>query len=402
MGKPTRTRIIFLIAIAILALLLIGGYFVWARPGRLNRNQCVKLISHAFDHGKMEPAGPRVLEFMVGNRYVRLPELSPDGEEPGPFREGLKYFKTVNPEDNFFDKFEVRHVGRILAARRVCERIRISPTEYSGDSTELWLRPGDGSILAWRHCDSKGKLKRGYRTIRIDRNFQKDAQSLADLKNSNLRDKLGRISPEEIKQFDNDGTVALPDWVPPGFKLTGGRIAQREGLLERLGGVGPQPPPFGFMGKGPGRHFIIYYSDGLNTITIVLMPHRRIFEILGDPDRFNKILEAKSLEVERLFKTAMVGGILPSGLVLVYGETDRKVLMKVIKSIPQKELRMSPDFPPDFVPGIPPGAEGESGMPGSDRMGPGGGWGQGMRRGQGPQGPGNPNPGVPNDPNSPG
>jgi len=399
MGKSPRIRIAVIIAIAILAFLLIGGYFVWARPGRLNRNQCIKLMHKAFERGKMKPSGTRIVEMMVGNRYMRLSKPPLGMENIGPLREGLGFSETVEPDDSFFDNFEVRHAGRIFAAGRVCERIRISPREYAGDSTELWMHPGDGSIIAWRHCDARGKLKRGYRVIRPIGKFRDSTFSgdLKEPKDGNLPDKFGWISPEEIKQLNDEGTIALPEWVPPGFKLSGGRIAQREGLLERLGGVGSQPPessPFGFRGRGPGRHFIIYYSDGLNTITVVLMPHRRIFDILGDPDRFNKILEAKSEEVERLFKTAMVGGILPSGLVIIYGETDRKTLTKVIKSIPDKELKMSPDFPPDFFPGPPPGAEGELGMHG--HMGPGPGW------GQGPNEPGNPNPGNPNEPNNPG
>ncbi|MCX6645351.1 MAG: hypothetical protein NTY09_03185, partial [bacterium] len=204
--------------------------------------------------------------------------------------------------------------------------------------------------------------------------------------------------------------IALPEWLPSGFKMVGGRRLMNFdqpaiggdympgmglGQMPEMGPGGGGPPGVGgpdVEGPGGGRfdpgqfrdqggHFQTVYSDGLNTISIVQLPPGRLGEGLRDPSRAEGILDSKADEVWRLFHTGMAGVFIPNAVVLVFGEVSPDVARQIADSIPVDPIvppdQLNPDnlFPPGSDQGFPnPGFGG----PPSDRPF-GGGMGRGHR-----------------------
>lgn len=296
-----------------------------------------------------------MLEYRLGSREYRVRvDLSDYPRYPL-----LKsYLETMFPQtelnDAFLDRLSIRGMGRIRVAGRSAERVRLSPTGYKGDSLELWVDPKEGYTLGWRRLDLRGRLIRGYRYKRVTgfESSDRPGRSEEPFRVPPFLADRKLMSVEEVKDFiDTNPVMVLPEWLPDGFKMAGGRMSgglvpsmDFEGMLPGTGLGGMRKGPQGPM-AGAG-HFQVVYSDGLNTISVIQFPRQRLTEAGFDPGAIDQALKSKSKQVESIFHTSMAIRAFPNSIVMVLGEVAPELVRRVADSIPKP--------PEDAGPGIMP------------------------------------------------
>ncbi|MCK4719788.1 hypothetical protein KAU08_03970 [bacterium] len=414
MTRGYRILLTILIVLIVMGMSGLGAIKFWARPGRLDAAKSVELLSAAWNQAQIEtPSGPREVFYDLGGKVFRIRSKLDETAKFEAFQNLMaSLFPQVDPSDEFLGNLTVTHRGRVRIAGVTCERILVSPTRYDGNSIELWIEPGKNLILGYRTIDFEGNLVRGYRFLKITGTEPVDdsAASVTETPDLPFLNDPELVPPERIQEMADTHIIALPDWLPPGFKLRGGRRlanfdqpAVFDNYMPGLGvgrmqiggsggggggggggaglGLGPRP------GQGPLREFNnqfqLVYTDGLNTISVIQLPQARMGEGFFNPDRQGEVLEAKAREVWRLFHTAMAGRFLPNAMIIVYGEVSPEVAKQIAGSIPDLPLvppmgvgpdSQPPGFPPDGMQPFGPG------HPRPDRPfgeGPGGGFGGG-------------------------
>jgi hypothetical protein len=377
--KPVY-RMLFIPSVLLVAAILLAwaGYAYWSRPDRLSEAECRALVDQAWARGRqMAPEGPRILEYDLGGRIHRVRSKSPSPEGTSMIAERLRaVFPQRKPDDVFFGNVLVSHAGRLRTGGRICEKIRLSPRSYRGDSAEIWVDPSSGDVLGWRRYDSSGRFVRGFR---LGRSFgEVEQMPPPELPGGGLDVPL--VPPDKVGRMVQNGELLMPARLPEGFELVGGRELRVFGFFG--------PGGIGMGGRGMGRayegfapdemNFQLVFSDGLNTISVLQYRLPRFLELLPRMEVFDAALKQKAQEITRIFHTSMQSRMVPGGLVLLYGEVDADVLSKVADSIPPEGFKIgAPGFrPPE---GPPPGFQPPDGGP----MGGPFGEGFGRRRGQG-------------------
>ena len=356
MKSLSRILLFIGLPVVLAVLILLAAYAWWARPNRLSQAQCRDLVTRAWQSIQAEaPSGARILDFNVAGRDRRAIVGAPRLENLAHVADRLReMFPQSTPDDAFFGRVNLTNTGRMRVAGRVCERIRISPSAYAGDSIELWIDPSTGSPFGWRRYDFKGEFVRGYRQTRVgsripplpggpaSQGLFEGADALAGIIESEL------IPPDRVEEMASLGEAILPTWLPPGFKLVGGRNLPPAGLIEQL----RQGPRGRGLGRGAsvwgpkGVRLQLIYSDGLNTISITEIRHGPMFDPALDAPRLNRLLSAKAWEVRRIFRTSMAARELRGVLILLFGEVSPDVLNQVAASFPEEGLR---PLPPPFA-----------------------------------------------------
>ena len=403
MSRGMRKFVLAACTIVMIMLIAWALLAVWARPGRLDESECRDLVRRAWRaFHEDEAVGVRLVEYRLGRYRHRAPVKWPAlGPFDGPADRLKALFPQQEPDEGFLDRMKVSHRGRARVAGRTCERLRLSPSEYSGQSIELWIDAETGYPLARRRLDVDGRFVGGYRYRRVEvRPSEKsplvgeeavaDTDGLIGLAEDEL------IPPDRVKEMAKRGELAYPRWLPAGFELRGGRsVATLERLRELRGSIrgdlagglrrGPGPMQ-GAVQEG-GRRFQTVFSDGLNTISVVQFAARPWpGEGPMDPARAQAVIEQKSREIGRVFHTAMAGRMEPGALVLVFGEVAPEVLQEVAESLEMPRKEPGPTVPPG--PGFRP--EGPR-PPGAGPRGPFGPPGYGPRGEESPpEGPGDP------------
>jgi len=296
-----------------------------------------------------------MLEYRLGSREYRVRvDLSDYPRYPLLKRYLETMFPQVEPDTGFLDRVSIRDMGRIRVAGRPAERVRLSPNGYKGDSLELWVEPKEGYTLGWRRLDPRGRLIRGYRYRSVTGFQSSDGPGRSE--------EPFRISPffadrklmpvEEVREFiDANPAMVLPEWLPDGFRMVGGRKSGGSGPSMDFEGMLPGTGLGGFR-KGPqgpmagAGHFQVVYSDGLNTISVIQFPRQRLTEAGFDPGAIDQALKSKSKQVESIFHTSMATRAFPNSIVIVLGEVAPELVRRVADSIPKP--------PEDAGPGIMP------------------------------------------------
>ncbi len=373
MSRLSKILLTIVVILAVLALAAWGGIKWWTRSGRMDQLGCRELVERAWVASQDGmPAGSRWLAYDVDGYRVVLPSkfpLAPRFEEIADIVR--QRFPQREPDEEFFGRVSLTHEGRIWVARRWCERVRISPTQYEGQSIELWIDPPSAFPLGWRKIDLDGDFIRGYRYVGKG---DSDSDGMAgDRWGSAFREMAGSmiapdaedLSPEQIKEKVELGALSAPQWLPSGFELIGGRAFARPDPIERRPGMG-QGRPYGERPEiegqgpiGPGRVHL-FFSDGLNTISLVQFPAYMGYELGPDPERIQRTFDFKAGEIRRLFHTSFTARTFPGAVVLLYGEVAEDVLRQVADSLTE----VAPQAPPGVRPGLGPGP----GRPG--RFGP--------------------------------
>ncbi len=310
--------------------------------------------------------GTREVSYLLANRRYRV-----RNEYPGILGDSnpedilSDIFPQVQINEEFVDRLTIHHAGRVRAAGRTCERIRLSPSGYSGGSLELWIDPGKGDVLGWRRIAPDGSWVRGYRYLRVKDFAERAGNGQAGGTQGDEEERLSpwyaenmRLIPrDELEEMARLRPIAVPDRLPPGFHLVGARTlgafeppGQFEGFFPGLGigrfrgGALDVPGQFGRA----GNQLQVIYSDGLNTISVIQFPIGRVLQVHGDPGHIEAVLRAKADEVQRVFHVSMTARITPAGVVMLFGDVARDVLDGVADSIPTRELMGWPE-------GLPPG-----------------------------------------------
>jgi hypothetical protein len=406
----SSTRKILSVIIPIAAVLLIGCglYALWARPGRLSTESCRDLVVKAWDGVQSgELNGTKVLDARFGKQYRTYKVDSPLGKAGEKFADAIKdAFPQGKPDEAFFKRFDVKHMGRVLVFGRACEKVRISPSKYDGNSTELWIDPKTSDTLGCRRYDSDGRFVAGYRFKRPhyskvgrpegepDSGLLGESDVLKNILDSEM------ISSSKIEDMAMAGSVVLPERLPEGFKLIGGRNLPLMNSIEsvRRGGAGGgggmgRGMGLGGPGGGLGPKFMrgredniqIIFSDGLNTISLIQYSLRPQMEQFPGPEKLFNVLNEKAAEINRLYHVSMAGRGGPRGLILMFGEVSEDTLQDVLASIQDKGFGP----PPGMTPGLGEGGPGMPPPPDNSGMPPMGGMGEQRRYGQPPgRGPG--------------
>jgi hypothetical protein len=386
MSKGLKILLTIIAILAILVLIAWGAYAFWTRPGRLDQTTSRALVVKAWETTRSgEPSGELLLRMDLGGRDLIRPGVHP---VPQPFdvpAERIRdLFPQQEPDEVFFNRVSIAHMGRVWVAGRWCERVRLSPRNYEGQSVELWVDPDGGLALGWRRLEADGAFVRGYRYLRTQGavaggehgpGISSHVEDILDMAGGEA------IPPERLSEFLETGFLVEPSWLPDGFELTGGRIftAPMMGRMQfRNRGQGSEDPIL-------PRHYQLVYSDGLNTISIIEFPHNLPAGVSPDSARLSDILSRKSSEIRRIFHTSMAARVYPIGIALLFGEVSKEVLDRVAASLPESAFAGSPDdeiWPPGIPPpGLPgPGGEGGPGF-GGPGFGPGPYGGPGGRRG---------------------
>ncbi len=377
MTRGYRILLTILIVLIVMGIVGLGAIKFWARPGRLDAAKSVELLSAAWNQAQTEtPSGPREVFYDLGGKVFRITSELDETAKFEAFQNLMaSLFPQVDPSDEFLANLTVTHRGRVRIAGVTCERILVSPTRYDGNSIELWIEPGKNLILGYRTIDFEGNLVRGYRFLKITGTEPVDDSASSGTETPDLPffNDPELIPPERIQEMAAAHIIALPDWLPPGFKLRGGRRlanfdqpAVFDNYMPGLGvgrmqiggggggggGLGPR------QGQGPLREFNnqfqLVYTDGLNTISVIQLPQVRMGESFFNPDRQGEVLEAKAREVWRLFHTAMAGRFLPNATIIVYGEVSPEIAKQIARSIPDIPLVPPMGAGPDDRPPDPP------------------------------------------------
>jgi negative regulator of sigma E activity len=376
MTRGYRILLTILIVLIVMGMSGLGAIKFWTRPGRLDAAKSVELLSAAWNQAQIEtPSGPREVFYDLGGKVFRIRSKLDETAKFEAFQNLMaSLFPQVDPSDEFLGNLTVTHRGRVRIAGVTCERILVSPALYDGNSIELWIEPGKNLILGYRTIDFEGNLVRGYRFLKITGTEPVDDSAASGTETPDLPflNDPELVPPERIQEMADAHIIALPDWLPPGFKLRGGRRlanfdqpAVFDNSMPGLGvgrmqsgggggGLGPRP------GQGPLREFNnqfqLVYTDGLNTISVIQLPQARMGEGFFNPDRQEEVLAAKAGEIWRLFHTAMAGRFLPNATIIVYGEVSPEIAKQIAGSIPDLPLvppmGVGPDdqhqpFPPD-------------------------------------------------------
>jgi len=406
MAKLTKIFIIIVVVIIVVTLLGTVGLKFWARGGRLTEDQSRELVLNAWAQPvivEYDTHGiPRMVEYRIGDRnylvkpdYTNYPKL--------PVIESI--LKNLFPQvpyedaDEFLDTVDILHAGRTRVAGFTVERIALKPSGYTGHSIELWVGAENNLLLGWRKLDENGELVRGWRFRRLSKHNMplialENVSTVTDdivgsdfFGDSRLFDDRTLIPERQLRELAETGRILLPEWQPDGFSIAGGRWVHGMGPQNELeqfapglglgrmrlgaGGGG------GGAGMGAGGQFQVVYTDGLNTISLTLMPNQRIGQAFGDPQRVNQILADKGAEIRRLFHTSMAARVFPGRLVLAFGGVEEGILRRMVDSIPFDPLEMGipelgPDGRPDQPRLFPPDGERRPGDRFPDRR-PGGG-----------------------------
>lgn len=339
--------ILILIVIAAAAGLAVASY--WARAGRLSPAESTELLKQAWEISKTEiPAGQREIFYDFDGEVFRY---RPEEGKLRPFNKLMaSLFPQVGLTEEFLTQLEINHAGRSRVAGRTCEKILISPVHYDGNSLELWIEPDGYHVLGYRTLDYQGKLVRGFRFVNITGVEAVAEQDIPEDLNLPFIQERALVPPDTVETMAGRNVILLPDWLPPGFKLTGGRYilnfdqpAFGEDLMPEMGigrlldeRAGDRPGEGRFEPGQPregGNQFQTIYSDGLNTISVIQLPPGKVIEAAPDPGRLEHILRAKSDEVWRLFHTGMVGRFFPNAVVIVYGEVSPDIAREIAASI---------------------------------------------------------------------
>jgi len=378
MSKPLKIGLYLLLAIVIIVLVAAGLIAFWARPGRLNETQCSDLVRMAWDSTQAgELKGDRVLIYRLGSREYRVKDtLTGAPRYPVLYDIISDFFQQTEPDADFLARLRIRHRGRVRAAGIICERVQLSPGGYAGDSTEIWVDPESGHVLSWRRLDADGGMIRGYRYTSVEITDGSSEAAVEDTGDTDhdwpILEENHLLTVEQLVDLSENRPLIIPEWLPPGFELTGGRMinsldppVEMEGVFPG-GGIGRMrrdagrlPGPLEGIGQGQMQ---LIFSDGLNTITVILYHPQRLFGAGIDPARVEDILQAKADEVRRIFHVSMASRVFPAGIAIVFGGVAPDVLRQVAESIILPE-------PPEGM-GIPPGPGREgAGGPGFNRRG---------------------------------
>lgn len=369
MSIRNRILLIVIMTLVLLAVFVSAAVAFWARPDRLSESQCKSLVLLAWKSANSKSLeGKKAFQINLSGKNRRIDAVLDRLAENQELGKKLRnVLPQREPDDEFFKNMTLRHTGRTMIAGRICEKVRISPAAYKGDSLELLTDSKTGYPLGWRRYDSRGRFIKGY----TYRQIGTDKTGL-DVPASGLEQEIDHerflrgileeelIAPEKVKDLERRGQISLPQWLPEGFKLIGARLLPRLETVEELREEG--------FGRGRGRmfgpsfirewmkfkegNFQVILSDGLNTISIIHFQRRQLMDQLLKPDLISSALEEKSREIERIFHTSMVGKVDPGALVLLFGGIDREELQKVLDSIPESKM----EFPPfwEMFHGMPP------------------------------------------------
>ena len=408
--KDEVMKIVLRILIAILIVLVIGTLAIfgvakfWARPGRLTSAESSALLKQAWDVSQREtPVGSRELFYDFSGEVFRINSDLAETEKVEAFHRLMSsLFPQLQPTDDFLGGLDISHAGRIRIAGRTCEKILVSPVGYDGDSIEVWIEPGEYHVLGYQTLDYQGNTVRGFRFLEVTGSNPVEETSGEErfpILSSLMEPEM--IPPDVIRAIAERREIALPNWLPEGFKLVGGRrllnfdqpaigedympgMGIGQMLDNRPGEVGRiEPGQF----RPQGGHFQTVYSDGLNTISVVQLPPGRLAEGPQVQVRLEDVLKAKAGEVWRLFHTGMAGRFLPNAVVFVFGEVSPEIAGRIADSIPLEPVAMPDQMNPENP--LPPGLGQENPPPGFDRPRPPGG-GPGRDRIGGGRGPGGP------------
>ena len=364
MSKCGKIVLFLVLAVAVAIVVAFGLYAWWARPGRVSEDGCRDLVRTAWGQAQAgSPSGEREFEYRLARRVYRVrvdPAQAP--RYPVIARILTRLFRQAEPAGEFLGRLDIRHAGRVRVAGAPCERVRLSPREYKGDSVELWIDPGRGYLLGWRRLDGEGRMVRGYR-FRTVTGFEERAVGVRGdeiegdgFEGSPLFEMRRLMSPEEIEESSQERGIPLPEWLPSGFSMTGGRMTpalelphEFEGILPGMQ-MGRMRSDARMMGPGMrgagGGHLQVIYSDGLNTISVVMLPMGRFMQFAVDPGRAQEVLDAKAKEMRRIHHTSIVARVFPGSIVLLFGEVAPDVLARVADSIRSAE----PEQPPGLLP----------------------------------------------------
>lgn len=381
MSLGMRILVIASSVIIVLALIAWAVAAFWARPGRLDESECRELVRRAWQASAEEKAvGVRTFEYRLGEYRHRVPAKSPPPFEFARLADRLvSLFPQREPDEAFFRQVRLSHRGRLRVAGRACERVRIAPSEYEGQSIELWVDPESGYPLGWRKLDPRGRLVRGYRYLRAElrsregeppsgEEVPKNPTGLTELLEGDL------IPPERVTEMAKRGEIAFPRWLPLGFELSGARaltaLSRFQELRELVRGEGAglrrgAGPMQGVFREG-GHRFQMIFSDGLNTISIVQFVSRQWpGEGMVNPVRAEEVINHKAKEIDRVFHVSMAGRMAPGAVVLLFGEVAPEVLQDVAESLEMPR-------PESVGPGLRPPGLGPEGprAPGREFRGP--------------------------------
>ncbi len=411
-------KIILYIGLAIVAVIVIaaGALMFWARPDRLSEQECRDLVQNAWDHNQTGYlTGKRLLEYRLGQRTYRIrAEFENYNQYPALMQMIEDLFPQTGPDEGFFNSLDIRHMGRTRVVGHPVEKIRLTPAEYTGGSIELWIHPDRNGLMAWRSYAYDGSFVRGYR-------FQSIAGFINTEDTSGLTDTPGvmpflgecdLLTKDEIGLMASHRPVPLPEWLPPGFNLAGGRIipnidapAEIQTWFPGMGSIGRMRGEglgggfrggqgAGGQGLGAG-HLQLIFTDRLNTISVILLPPQRMVNRAFDHSQLQRVINDKAVQVREVFHTTMVGRVFPDFVILLYGNVSPDILDQVADSIHlppiDPELRENlPELPPGGPDGLGPSRDGRPPF----IEGPG------RPRGRGP-GPEGPRPGGPLNPDDP-
>lgn len=336
------------IAVIITGIALLAFYLWWSRPNRLPEAEIRSLLTKSWE--KMyatNPQGKRIVTYDIGGRRFRTNVKVPL-ESPGQLIANRlnEVFPHAEPYPEFFDNFTLSHRGRVFVAGRWCEKLRVAPTGYSGNSVEVWVDPDSGFPMGVRRLDSGGGFIHGWRYLGRFNLPSANGETDIDMQPGQGLFELFRGMHEEIpeirlRELGADPPFGFPETLPGGFTLSSGRrimqLVQMDSFRDFFPGLDApnrghgqpdnQAPPdqIGIM------NFV--YSDGLNNISLIHFPLGRAVSLTGSPDMLKLALLQKSEEVNRLFHTSMSFKITPGMLFILYGDISQDELDMVMGSI---------------------------------------------------------------------
>ncbi|MCX6645456.1 MAG: hypothetical protein NTY09_03735, partial [bacterium] len=226
-------KILLRILLVILVLLVIGAVSIlgvakfWARPGRLSSAESTAMLKQAWDVSQREtPIGEREVYYDLGGEVFNIRSEDFEKEKAEAFHRLMtSLFPQLAPSDDFLGQVNISHAGRIRIAGRTCEKILVSPKGYDGDSIEVWIEPANNHVLGYETLDYQGNLVRGFRYLSVT-----GSQPVEDSGAPGIRifdqlifNEMEMIPPDEIRAIVERHEIALPEWLPSGFKMVGGR-----------------------------------------------------------------------------------------------------------------------------------------------------------------------------------
>ncbi|HDS30865.1 MAG TPA: hypothetical protein ENN67_07485, partial [Firmicutes bacterium] len=330
MSKKMKIYITTASILAVIAIVLLGSFSFWTRPGRMSESSARELAMDAWHSASYGlPSGAIIPHLnLAGRRFVGKPADSAALM--------LKYHPIATagrsirykPDEEFFSHVNISHLGRVWTAGRWCERIRLAPSTYSGHSLELWIDPDKKIPLGWRKFNENGDFVRGYRYLRVNGRDNGGEVIPAETHGMDFMFEsgvFGKIPDNKLDELFESGIIVKPSWLPDGFRL----IAVRDFDI-------PDRRPMQFRGMGHGsfsplfsKRFQLIYSDGLNTVSIFEFPHGLPEGVPKDRPRLTEIIESKNREFQRIFNTSVTFQMYETGFAMIFGEISVDVLKRI-------------------------------------------------------------------------